>query len=569
MFKRIAAATLAALLSSAMATPAIAQFQDPISAPAPAPADVIYIGGHIATPTGWKSALAIAHGTIVAVGSESEMERHKTPATRIIDLGGKTVLPGLIDMHVHAVDAGLHARECAFPQGSAAPVVIAAVKACVEAAAPGAWVTGGQWDASSLGKVAPHRRLLDAVAPKVPVVLHDISLHSVWVNSAALAAAGITRATPNPAGGVIERDKAGEPTGVLRENAAIALLNKVPPPAEADRVAALRFATQAMLAQGITAYEEALMATANARAYAALSDAGGLAQHVRACMWDSDQGLIATRNLYARAELDMGCVKMILDGVPTDSHTAAMHDPYADAAAFGDAARARGSLIIQPATIADHLTRYDAAGLTVKLHAAGDASVGAALDAIGAARKANGLYGPHHEIAHANFVAPADFARARELGATFEFSPYLWFPSPPVQDLYRTVGAERMARFTPVRDALEAGARVVIGSDWPVVPSMSPWVAMETLVTRETPGGSATSLAPSQKISVEQALRLMTVNAANQLGIGDRVGTLEPGRQADLIVIDRDIFAIPPREIHQTRVLRTIIKGREVYTAQP
>jgi len=569
MPSRLTACVMAALLATTMATPAMAQFQDAITPAAPAPAETIYINGHIATPDGWRTALALGKGTILAIGNEAQMSAHRTAATRVVDLGGKTVLPGLIDMHVHAVDAGLHARECAFPQGSAAPAVVAAVKACVEAAKPGAWVVGGQWDASSLGKVAPHRRILDAIAPKVPVVLHDISLHSVWANSAALAAADIDRKTPNPAGGVIERDSKGEPTGILRENAAILLLNKVPSPSDEDRVAALRQATQAMLAQGITAYEEALMATANARAYAALADTGGLAQHVRTCMWDSDQGLITQRHLYARPGLDVSCIKMILDGVPTESHTAAMHDPYADAAAFGDASRAKGSLIIAPEAIKQRLTRYDAAGLTVKLHAAGDASVHAALDAITAARKANGAYGPHHEIAHGNFILPADIGRARDLRATFEFSPYIWFPSPPVQDLYHTVGAERMARFTPVREALDAGARVVIGSDWPVVPSMSPWVAIETLVTRETPGGGATSLAPSQKVSVAEALRMMTVSAAMQLGVGDKVGTLEPGRQADFIVIDRDIFAIPPREIHATKVLLTVIAGKEAYLANP
>jgi predicted amidohydrolase YtcJ len=389
----------------------------------------------------------------------------------------------------------------------------------------------------------------------------------VWANSAALKAAGITRATPNPAGGVIERDGKREPTGVLRENAAIALLNTVPAPSEDDRVEALRTASKAMLAQGITAYEEALLATTNARVYARLADAGGLAQHVRACMWDRDQALIAQRHLYARPGLEMGCVKMILDGVPTDSHTAAMLEPYADAAAFGDAARAKGSLLYAPGEIDAKVARYDAAGLVVKLHAAGDGSVSAALDAVAAARKANGPYGPHHEIAHANFVTPADIQRAHALTATFEFSPYIWFPSPPVRDVIRSVGPERMARFTPVRDAIDAGDRVVLGSDWPVVPSMSPWLAIETLVTREAPGGGGETLAPGQKVSVAEALRLMTANAARQIGLGDRVGTIEAGRQADLVVIDRDIFAIDPHQIHATRVLRTIIAGKEAYLA--
>lgn len=550
-----------------IATPSSAQFMDALGNQPPVPADVIYVHGHVSTPGGWQEAIAVAGSTIVGTGSEADLARHRTAATKVVDLEGRTVLPGLIDMHVHAVDAGLQSANCRFPQGASMTTALATVKDCAAKARPGAWIEGGQWDGSSLGKTKPTAKLLDAVAPANPVVLHDISLHSVWVNSAALKAAGITRDTPNPAGGVIERDGKGNPTGVLRETAAIALLNKVPAPGEEERIAALDRATHDMLAQGITSYEEALMASANAKVYAALADRGRLVQYVRTCMWDSDQQLIERRQIFARPRLDLGCVKMILDGVPTDAHTAAMLEPYADADHSLGPERQKGSLIIDAPAIIAKITRYDAAGLTVKLHAAGDASVRAALDGIAAARKANGPYGPHHEIAHANFIASEDVARAAQLGATYEFSPYLWFPSPPVRDVVKTVGAQRMERFTPVRDALNAGARVVMGSDWPVIPSMSPWVAIETLVTRQAPGGSADVLSPSQRVSVADAVTMLTTSAASQLGIGHRTGSIEPGKQADFIVIDRDIFAVDPTQIHQTRVLRTVVAGKEVYTA--
>ena len=562
------ATTLVALALASAAAPALAQFQEAVAAPAPLPADVIYTHARIATPGGWQEAMAVSGQTIVATGSEADLAKHKTAATRVIDLGGKTMLPGMIDMHVHAVEAGLREASCAFPQGANIATAIATVKACAAKAKPGAWIEGGQWDASSLGKTPPHRKLLDAVSGDVPVVLHDISLHSIWANSAALKAAGITRDTPNPpGGGIIEKDRKGEPTGILRETAAFAILNIVPPPSPEERIAALRTATQMMLAQGITAYEEALLATPNARAYAALADRGELVQHVRTCMWDTDQALIAQRNLYARPGLEISCVKMILDGVPTDAHTAAMLDAYADADPHGEPAKIKGALMASPSEIAVKVTRYDAAGLTVKLHVAGDASAHAALDAIAAARKANGPYGKHHELAHANFITSEDIARATSLGATYEFSPYLWFPSPPVRDVIRSVGAKRMERFTPVRDALAAGTHVVLGSDWPVVPSMSPWVAIETLVTRQTPGGSADELAPGQKISVAEAVKLMTANAAQQLGIDDRTCSLEAGKQADFIVLDQDIFSVPFTTIHRTRVLRTVVKGKDVYVA--
>lgn len=562
------ASSLLALALACSATPAFAQFQDAVGEAAPLAADTLYVHGHIATPGGWHEAMAIAGKTIVATGSETDLAKHRTAQTRVIDLAGKTVLPGMIDMHVHAVDAGLREASCAFPQGANMAMVIAAVKACAARAKPGEWIEGGQWDASSLGTTPPDRTLLDAVSGDVPVVLHDISLHSIWANTAALKAAGITRDTPNPAGGgIIEKDRKGEPTGILRETAAIAMLNKVPPPSDETRVAALRRATQMMLAQGITAYEEALMATPNARAYAALADRGELIQHVRTCMWDNDQTLIAQRSLYARPGLEISCVKMILDGVPTDAHTAAMLEPYADADPQGEPAKIKGELMASPDVIAAKLTRYDAAGLIVKLHVAGDASARTALDAIAAARKANGPYGKHHELAHANFITPEDIARATSLGATYEFSPYLWFPSPPVRDVIRAVGAKRMERFTPVRDALAAGTHVVLGSDWPVVPSMSPWVAIETLVTRQAPGGSGEELSPGQKISVAEAVTMLTINAAKQLGIGDRVGTLEAGKQADFIVLDQDIFSVPATTIHRTRVLLTVVKGKAVHSA--
>ncbi|MBF9149612.1 amidohydrolase [Novosphingobium jiangmenense] len=560
--------TLLASALLAMAVPSSAQFMDAVGSQPPVPADVIYVNGHVSTPGGWQQAIAVAGNAIVGTGSDADVAKHRTAQTKVIDLEGRTVLPGLIDMHVHAVDAGLQAANCRFPQGAPMATAIATVKACAAKAKPGAWIEGGQWDGSSLGKAKPTAKLLDAVAPANPVVLHDISLHSVWVNSAALKAAGITRDTPNPAGGVIERDAKGNPTGVLRETAAIALLNKVPAPSEEERIAALDRATHDMLAQGITAYEEALMASANARVYAALADQGRLVQYVRTCMWDNDQDLIARRQVYARPRLDLGCVKMILDGVPTDAHTAAMLEPYADADHTLGPDRQKGSLIIDAPSIITKITRYDAAGLTVKLHAAGDASVRAALDGIAAARRSNGPDGPHHEIAHANFIAAEDVARAAQLGATYEFSPYLWFPSPPVRDVIRSVGAKRMERFTPVRDALSAGARVVMGSDWPVIPSMSPWVAIETLVTRQAPGGSADVLSPGQRVSVGDAVTMLTSSAAKQLGIWHRTGSIEAGKEADFIVIDRDIFAVPPAQIHQTRVLRTIVGGKEVYSAQ-
>src|SRR6185295_12554529 len=184
----------------------------------PVEADLILRNGEIYRDSGWAQAIAVKRGVIVAVGDESAVAALKGASTQVIDLQGAAVVPGLHDMHVHPTGAGLWQQRCMFPQGSTAQVVVDAVKSCVAKRGKGAWVTGGSWDAASFGKTPPHRALLDKVSPDNPVYLNDISGHSALVNSRALQLAGITKATPNPPGGIIERDAKGEPTGVLRES---------------------------------------------------------------------------------------------------------------------------------------------------------------------------------------------------------------------------------------------------------------------------------------------------------------------------------------------------------------
>ena len=199
------------------------------------------------------------------------------------------------------------------------------------------------------------------------------------------------------------------------------------------------------------------------------------------------------------------------------------------------------------------------------MHAAGDAAVRAGLDAIEAARKANGFSGLLHEVAHNSFVQESDIRRARGIGATFEFSPYIWYPNPIIPDVVKAVGPERMKRWIPVREAIDAGALVVPGSDWSVVPSVNPWIAIETLVTRQQPGGGKDELGAAEKISLEQAIELFTVNSAREMGDRNNEGTLERGMLADLIVLDRNPFKIPITQVHETQAKMTMINGEIVY----
>ncbi len=467
------------ILGIAMATLMIGQVQANEIA-----ADLILTGGKIKTPSGWVEALAVRDGVIVAVGSAQEVDALRIWRTQVIDLKGDTVLPGLHDTHVHPLYAGLSARRCQIKQGSTLKEMQASVKACVDKAATGAWITGGQWDASALGR-APTSAMLDAVSPNNPVLLVDTSGHSSLANTLALKAADITRDTQNPPNGIIERSVNGEPTGVFREDAMLLASKPVPEPTDEEVRAALKWALDTMVTFGITSFTEADMGfiagnEKEIRAYAGLADSGELKQRARLCMqWSpgntEDEAVIMTRNLYARDRVAPVCVKMILDGVPTDSHTAAMLEPYGSKieGRTDDAAR-YGMLLVEQKVLNEAVTRFDDMGLAVKFHAAGDGAVHAGLNAIEAARKANGFSGLLHDVAHCTFVAKADVGRARALGAVFEVSPYLWFPSPINDDIIKAIGDERIDRVWPVRELIESGALVVPGSDWSVVPSASP-----------------------------------------------------------------------------------------------
>lgn len=549
-------------LALALPQPAYAQLGGGAEVTVPK-ADTILINGNIRTPQGWVTALAMVDGVILTLGSDADIRSAAANDARVIDLAGKTVLPGLHDLHVHATSGGMVQSQCQVNPDAAMREALATIANCVAGKKPGEWVTGRAYEPAALG-VTPTKELLDSISPNNPVMLTDVSIHSAWVNSAALRLAGIDKNTPDPAGGIIERNSAGEPTGVLRESASQLVGSKVPPATSQETAAALSYALDYILTFGITAIDDALVSGDVAQAYAELADQGKLKTYVRGCMIGRDAGLIDRRQLYARPNFSPSCVKLIADGVPTDSHTAAMLEDYADDA-HGEG-RNRGMLFVPPEELAAQLIRYDQMGLTVKLHAAGDAAVHEGLDAIAAARTANGFSGLLHDISHNSFVTPEDFARAKQLNAVLEFSPYIWFDSPIVQNITKAIGPERMQRWIPIKDALDAGVFTIVGSDWNVVPSVNPWLAMETLVTRRPPGDTtAAPIGAGQAITLDQAFDLFTIEAARHMYRADKVGSLEPGKQATLIVIDRNIFSVPINTVHQTKVLATVIAGETVY----
>lgn len=530
-------------------------------------ADTVIVNGQVMTPSGWAEAIAINDGVVTHVGTNEEISDLADDSTTVYDAHGGAVLPGLHDLHVHSIPGGLEQSSCMFRPAATPKEIQAAVTECVGRVEPGEWIRGGNWIGNVFADGQQTKEFLDEVAPDNPVMLSDESHHSTWANSAALQAAGIARDTPDPVNGKIERDANGEPTGVLREAASGLLFSVVPPYTDEQMKKGLQIASDLMLSYGVTSFSDAGLDRPSTSIISEMSKSGEMKLRVRGCMrWNpmgaagSDDGLrlIADRQRYATERFKPDCVKVGLDGVPTEAHTAAMLAPYAHSNEMG--------MSSIPADILNAaVINFDRQGLHVKFHAAGDAAVRNAINAIEAARKANGYGGKFHDVAHASFVDMAEIKRMVDLQSSWEFSPYIWYPSTITRDIVEAVGDERMKRWIPIADALKAGGLAGPGSDWSVVPSINPWLAIETMITRQKPGGSAETLGVDERVSLADAMQMYTLNAARVMQHSDLVGTIEPGKLADVFVADRNPFSIPETEIHKISVRWTFIEGEKVY----
>ena len=542
-------------------------------------ADSIYINGFVYTvnpeqPT--AEALAVKEGRIVLVGSDEEVQSLASEQTRVVDLEGRMLMPGIHDMHVHPKEAGEnHHFQCGFPFTFTVAEIVEKLKDCAAQTPPGEWVRGGQWAMELMeSDTVPHRKILDAVTTAHPVYLGDSTVHAAWLNSPALEALGIDGATADPPGGVIVREAdSGAPTGVLIDNAAYDVLKALPPYTDAQYQTALAWAMRELNKVGVTAIKDAIADRHALRAYRSLDESGLLTMKVSASLpwrmaWadDREQELenVRRRAEYATKNVGTDFIKIMLDGIPP-TRTSAMLAPYLPDGKHGD--NFSGKLIHAPEQLAEDLIKLDGAGLTVKIHATGDRAARVALDAIEAARKANGPSGLRHEISHAEWVHPDDIPRFKALNAVAEFSPILWYPTPLQEVMAEVVGEEMAGRMWPIKSLLEAGAGALYGSDWPsVVPDPNPWPGLEAMVTRRDPYlDSDEALWPEQAIDLAAAVRIFTINGASAAKRDDETGSLEVGKSADFIIIDRNIFAAPVEDISETQVVMTVIAGREVY----
>jgi len=544
--------------------------------PAPA-AETILHNGVIRTmdpANPLAEALAVAGGRIVGLGTQAEVMALRTEATVLVDLGGRMLMPGLIDFHVHLLPsmiARLHTT--ALDTADDFDTILGKIEAACARQDGRDWVVAGSYGALALRRMREPGALaaLDAVSRGRPVAMQHLSGHGYFANSTALRIAGIDAATPNPPDGEVVKDAAGQPTGLLIESGAWPVTDAIPELTAAGKAEAARASIAYLNSLGITGFADASASLEALQFYRALDDAGALT-----CWAAFHLALSPTCSGYAAEEaklmreqrrqlcgphMNADFAKIFLDGVPS-LRTAAMLAPYASAP---DEAPVATSLTLDELTEA--IADFDRDGLGVKVHAVGDRAIRMVLDAVEQVRRRNGPGGPQHQIAHGQFITAEDILRLAKLNVLHDMCPPLWHPNSASLTHERMVGPERYATVWPVRDILAAGAAVVAASDWrTIAPDLDPWEAMCGLVIRRDPTGRHEGVhAPDQAVSVAEVLPLYTTNPAAAMRLGHRTGRLAPGLSADMIMLDRDLMTIDPLAIAQTKVLATWFEGRLVH----
>ena len=534
------------------------------------PADLILTNAAVATMSSSEpraEALAVAGGKIVFVGDSRKALKRRGGSTRVVDLGGRMVLPAFQDSHIHLVMGGVEMLACNIAELATKEAVFARIREYAAAHPDLPWITGGGWALPLFPQANPRKEDLDALVPDRPAVLDSADGHSSWVNSRALALAGVTRDTPDPAGGRIERDpRTGEPTGTLRESAAGLVESHVPALGPVEYINGLKAGLAMANRFGIASIIEARADGDILEAYAALDRAGELSVRVLASLQvDTGRGVSEARRLaslrrrYAGTRLKATTAKIFADGV-IEPHTAALLEPYVDLP--GD----RGTPLLEPEAF-DALARaLDQAGFQIHVHAIGDRAVRMSLDAFEAAGRANGFRDMRHHIAHLELIDPADIPRFKRLGVAANFQALWAYPDTYITDLTLPIlGPARSRWLYPIGSVAATGAVIAGGSDWSVS-SMNPLEAIQVAVTRRDPAaGPGEAWIPEEKVDLATMLRAYTVNGAWLCHEEKVRGTLETGKAADLIVLDRDLFAIPAAEIGRARVLLTLLDGREVF----
>jgi predicted amidohydrolase YtcJ len=547
------------------------------------PADLVLHGGSVLTMDAAgivASAVAIRAGRIVGVGLDREILGFRGRTTEVIDLRGRSLVPGFGDAHVHLGKGGLDRLRIDLSTAHDLEEYGRIVRSFSGAHPGGDWLTGGGWSMTTFPGGTPTAAMLDAFVADRPVFLNNRDNHGGWVNSAGLRAAGISAATPDPPDGRLERDATGEPTGCLHEGAMRLVTGLLPEPSEAELVAALLEGQRHLHSLGVTQWQDAIVGRYDPmpdtfEAYRTIAADGRLTGRAVLSLWlprgptGDDLELICARRDSGRiGRLRATTVKIMADGV-CENFTAAMLSPYLDA--DGAATTNRGISFFDREELERLIPLLDGEGFQVHVHVIGDRACRDALDAIAEARRRNGWLDTRPHLAHLQVVDPADITRFRELGVTATFQP-LWAAGDPQLDELTIpfLGPDRSAAIYPIGAVAATGAGLAFGSDWPIS-SADPLAEMRVAVTRTRgaadPYGAPVDepFLPAQRITLGTALRAFTMGTAYVNHLEAETGSIEVGKAADLAVLDRDLRDDDGRALDGARALLTLVDGAIVH----
>lgn len=556
-----------ALVASAALGTAACQGGSGTSSPAAGPgADLIVVNARVWTgdPAHPEAeALAVRGDRVAAVGARAEIEKFRGRATRVVDAGGRFLMPGFSDAHIHLMTGGAQLDSVDLKDAASPAEFARRIGERAKTTPKGEWILGGNWDEQRWpGAPLPTRAMVDAVTPETPIFVNRYDEHMSLANSVALRLAGVTATTPDPAGGLIVRDARGEPTGILKD-AAQALASKViPQPTAAQRERTLRRALAHMASHGVTSVQDMGPDPEDVAVYAALAARGELTARIRAVPGE----VALARQLASRAVepvrtpyVTVSGAKGFADG-SLGSTTALFFEPYTDAPAV------RGLLADEmqpPGAMRDRLVAIDKAGEQLVVHAIGDRAIAMVLDLFEEVERANGPRDRRPRIEHSQHVAPKDFERYRALGVIASVQPYHAIDDG--QWAERRIGPERAKTTYAFRSFLDHKVPLAFGTDWPVAP-LDPLQTVCAAVTRATldgrhPGGWV----PEQKVTVAEALTAYTAGSARAEFEENRKGSIRAGRLADLVILSADPFRVRPEEIGGLNVEMTIVGGKVVF----
>ncbi len=539
-------------------------------------ADVIYTNGKIFTVDSNSSiaqAVAIKDRKFVAVGTSADVAKHKGPSTKVVDLAGAFAMPGIIDVHMHPFE-DFHRDKylMTIADNSTPDAILKAVKSYADSNPDKDWIIGGAWPPGMFPGEAPPRELLDKTVPDRPVFLQDQSAHSVWMNTKALEQSGImtSRDADLPDGAVVVRDKTGKPSGTIREFAIGFARRSMPPFHAEEMIGTARGFQKLFHSLGITSAKAAAGYQSHVDAVHALHKRGEwkLRLHMAMSYNYYDAGSTLEEQLAAIQSADRYRLeffnplgfKIFIDGTPP-TREGWVIDPYPGTDNYGVHYYAPPDLVALY-SLATEMNR------TVMSHATGDRSVREVLNAIATVKNSFPESNIRHHVTHNGMIHTDDIARFKELGLTVELSPIVWFPAETVKSFEAVMGKAAVKDYTNPRRILDTGGSLAVASDWSVGP-LDPWARIGFLVSRVRPDDPDSGpFLPGNAITPAEAIRASTLGPAHVIAVEKETGSIEVGKYADMIVLDRDITVVPATAIKDTKVLRTVFAGEEVHTVQ-